>query len=122
MERNLLNLSKVIELLSKQYNSDFYVIWKCVKEKNQLINKGIITIFEDIVAITYNKEDNSYKVSYNFNNKFWNKNVYIDGHGVIFSPLFNEDDIIYINGEKYINEEIVKRWNVFTVAELGSLN
>ena len=59
---------------------------------------------------------------YNFNNKFWYKYVYSIGHGLAFSPFFNEEDIIEISGEKYINEEIIIRWNLFSLAELGGLN
>ena len=122
MDRNLLNLDKVIALLKNQYKSDFVIAWKCVKEENILKNKGVITIFKDIVAVTYEKVEKAYKVSYNLNNKFCYKYVSLVGHGLIFSPVFNEEDIIEINGEKYINEEIIIRWNVFSLAELGGLN
>jgi len=122
MERKLLNLDKVIALLKKQYESDFVIIWRCVKEDNILKNKGVITIFKDIVAVTYEKIEKAYKVSYNLNGKFCYKYVSLVGHGLIFSPVFNEEDIIEINGEKYINEEIIIRWNVFSLAELGGLN
>jgi len=122
MERKLLNLNKVLALLKKQYNSEFFIVWRCVKEDNVLKNKAMITIFNDIIAVTYENEDKLYKVSYNFNNQFWNKFVYPHGHGVIFSPFFNKEDIIEMHGEKYINEEIILEWNVFTLAELGGLN
>ena len=121
MERKLLNLNKVLALLEKQYNSSFLVVQRCVKEGNQLKNKAVITIFEDIIAVTFDESDKLYKVSYNFNNKFWYKYVYEDGHGVAFSPVFNEEDVITMNGQKYINEDIILKWDVFTLAELGGL-
>ncbi|MBC8060028.1 MAG: hypothetical protein H7Y18_05115 [Clostridiaceae bacterium] len=122
MERKLLNLDKVITLLKKQYQSDFVIVWRRVKEDNILKNKAVITIFKDIVAISYEKEEKAYKVSYNLNNKFWYKYVYSFGHGITFSPFFNEEDIIEMNGEKYINEDIIIRWNLVSLPELGSLN
>jgi len=122
MERKLLNLDKVIALLKKQYQSDFVIIWRCVKENNILKNKAVITIFKDIVAVTYEKEDKVYKVSYNLNNKFWYKYVNSGGHGLTFSPFFNEEDIIEMHGEKYIDEDIIIKWNLFSLAELGGLN
>ena len=122
MERKLLNLDKVIILLKKQYESDFVIVWRCVKEDNVLRNKAVITIFKDIVSVTYEENDKAYKVSYNFNNKFWYKYVYSFGHGLAFSPFFNKEDIIEMNGDKYIHEDIIIRWNLFSLAELGGLN
>ena len=90
MEKKLLNLNRVLELLKKQYTSDFYIVWRCVKEDNILKNKAVITVFSEIVAVTFEEDINCYRVSYNFNNKFWYKYVYESGHGVAFSPLFNE--------------------------------
>ena len=122
MERKLLSLDKVIALLKKQYKSDFVIIWRCVKEDNILKDKAIITIFTDIIAVTYEESDKAYKVSYNFNGKFWYKYVYSFGHGLAFSPFFNKEDIIEINGEEYINEDIILRWNLFSQVELAGLN
>lgn len=121
MERRLLNLNKVLALLEKQYNSNFFVVWKCVKEEEQLKNKAFITIFQDIIAVIFDESNQLYKVSYNFNNKFWNKYVDEDGHGLAFSPVFNKEDMIEMNGESYIDENIIIKWDVFTLAELGSL-